>query len=327
MNPYNYITPERHSAETPETSIEQHGKPLSEAMPSDAIHPVKITANTATADVVRQQPQAGQSNASIPVTSTAPTANAVSARIQTDTAKTSATHPGQPDVVPPVQAAQLGHTSTTPCATDSNEPPNCAPAGGNFPQAPGLDPKLESWNPRQESLGDRLSTRCTNSECDIVAERMARTGENQSEAIRAIIRQSQCNTGNVYPQSKGTPKELEALLGTYSKWRHDMAKARPRLNVPTPANDDPRYKEVTEWRLEANRVLNEIPQLEEAAEAALTSLTSLTPAKIAMLKKQYPLYKAWKKIREEKKDDVAAEAYGALIALIEDMGIVESSVP
>lgn len=327
MSPYNNITPERQSAETSEASIEQHGKPLSEAMSSDAIHPVKITANTAPADVVRQQSQAGQSSPSIPVTSTEPTANAVVGRTQTGTAKISVTHPGQPDgvplYVPLYRAAQLEPTSATPCVPGSDEPSDCAPAGGNFPQTPSPDPILESWNARQEALDSRLSARCTNSEYDIVAERMDRTGENQSEAIRAIIRESQYKTGNVQLQPKGHPKVLEEFLGELCEWRQDFSRAKSRLGVLTPANGDPRYAEVTKWRAEANRLLAMIPRLEKAAEAALASLSSLTPKSVILLDAGLSLLVDWEKTAREADCTESADFLQALINLLADAGITK----
>lgn len=99
--------------------------------------------------------------------------------------------------------------------------------------------------------------------------------------------------------------------------------AKPRLNIATPKDDVSRYAEVQKWRKEADRILTEIPNLEDAITATANSLTSLTPERVGTLKSVLPMIKGWHKIRVEKGEAKSAQAYKAIIDIIEDMGITD----
>ncbi len=152
---------------------------------------------------------------------------------------------------------------------------------------------------------------------------MERTGESQSDAIRAIIRESEHKTGHVFLSPKAPPEALEVLLGTISKWRKEFASAKPRLNIATPTTDVGRHAEVQKWRKEADRLLLEIPNLEAAVSAAMRALTSLTTERAAFLMDLLTTFKRWRKVREEKGETHYVQMYQAVIDLIEDMGITE----
>jgi hypothetical protein len=150
---------------------------------------------------------------------------------------------------------------------------------------------------------------------------MERTGETQSEAVRNIVLESEQKSGNVTLTPKAPPQHLEDLLGLLGDWRRAFSTAKPRLNIATPATDDARYAEVTKWRAEADRLLAEIPILENVAMAALHSLTSLTPEKIQGFRKGYEAIKKWESGRRIKGELDIANTYAAILDLFHDMGI------
>lgn len=283
--------------------------------------PNSSPANAAPATPAAQSPQGtsgAQSQPPNPATSaTRPVASTVP----------NAGHQVTPTVAQKVQAAQLEHTLGSP--TDpkvvhgSDEPSNCALAGGaSAPQAPlsGSAPPPAKKRRRQRH-DNHVSVRFSDDENDVITRRMDRTGEKQSDAVRAIIRESEHKAGHVYLSPKAPPDQLEALLGALGKWRRGLAAARPRLNMATPKDDVPRYAEVQQWRKEAEQLLAEIPKLEDAIAAATNGLTSLTPERVAILKVVLPTIKNWHKSRAEKGEVKFAQAYEAIIELIEDMGI------
>jgi len=230
-----------------------------------------------------------------------------------------------PPAAPGLQAAQMEHTSSTTSARGSNEPSICALAGGTAaPQSPRTwELRPPAKKRRGKSRDNHISVRFTDDENDVIARRMERTGEKQSDAIRNIVRESEHKTGHVYLAPKAPPEQLETLLGELRKWRRDFATAKPRLNIPTPRDDDSRYAEVQRWRNEADRLIAEIPGNETAVAAALRALTSLTPERVAMLETILPKIKAWRKGREEKGEIQMAQTYQTIIELIDDMGIAE----
>ena len=236
-----------------------------------------------------------------------------------------------PVVLATLQAAQLEHKS--------EHSPISAPivtlAGGVItPQTPlQISPPKAAEKPakpakkkKAERRDNHISVRATDDEFDIVAERMARTGEKQSDAVRAIIRESQDKTGNVHLAPKTPPEQLEKLLGEIKKWRMAFSTAKPRLNISTPANDDERHAEVVAWRKEADRLLNEIPNLETLVKVALATLTSLTPERVARLKWGIGAIKYWKRSFEKDKDkdrNLRVTFCQDLIDLLEDAGITQ----
>lgn len=288
------------------------------------------------------QPNSGPANAVSPTHAAQSPQGTVGAQSQPPGPATSATHPvassvpnaGQPVALigaQELQAAQLEHTLGSPADPNvvhgSSEPSNCAPAGGaSAPQSP-----VAGWAPspakkrRCKRHDNHVSVRFSDDINDVIARRMARTGEKQSDAVRAIIRESEHTTGHVYIAPKAPPEQLEVLLGLLSKWRRDFATAKPRLNIPTPAADDGRFAEVQKWRGEANRLLQEIPKLETAVTAALRAVTSLTPERVKLLKNLNPLLETWlqSRITKGEGEGATANAYRATITLIEDMGITE----
>lgn len=226
-------------------------------------------------------------------------------------------------VSPPLQAAQLEHKSEhSPIST-----PIVTLAGGDkSPQTPlQISPRKAAKKPRTKSRSKRrdnhLSFRASDEEFDIVAERMALTGEDQSEAIRAIIRESKDKDGNVFLAPKTPPEQLEDLLGELQKWRMAFSTAKPRLNVATPAGDDERYAEVVAWRKEAARLLVEIPQLETVVKVALAAITNLTPERVARLRKGIRSLINWKQSFEKDGKQPLADFCQDLIDMLEDAGI------
>ena len=175
----------------------------------------------------------------------------------------------------------------------------------------------------QKPCDNHISVRIDVDMDSIISRRMERTGETQSEAIRAIIVESERKEGNVYITSKAPPKLLEILLGMLSKWRKDFVIARPRLNIPTPASDNSRYAEVMKWRKESDRLLVEIPKLEETVKAAIAMLTSLTPEKIAALKSEHPTILKRQQEAMEKNWPTITKFLGIIVEVLEDMGIVQ----
>ncbi len=206
-------------------------------------------------------------------------------------------HSETQSVLPTVQAAQLEHKSDYIPISDS-----IGPLAGGHPQTPVSPPKAAKKR-RAKRRDNHLSFRAEDDVLDIVAERMAHTGESQSDAVRAIIRESQDKAGNIYLAPKTPPDQLEKLLSEFKKWRIAFATAKPRLNIATPADDDERHAEVVAWREEADRLLREIPQLEEVVKVALATLTSLTPERVARFKTGINSLTRWKKgFIEQKKN-------------------------
>jgi hypothetical protein len=221
--------------------------------------------------------------------------------------------------LPPLQAAQLEHKSEhSPIST-----PIVTLAGGDkSPQTPlRISPPKATKKRRGKRRDNHLSFRASDEEFDIVAERMARTGESQSDAVRGIIRESQDEAGNIYLAPKTPPEQLEKMLGELGKWRMAFSTARPRLNMATPASDDERYSQVIAWRKEADRLLAEIPQLEMAVNVALAALTNLTPERVARLRKGIRSLNSWKQAFEKEGKQHLADFCQDLIDILEDAGI------
>lgn len=227
-------------------------------------------------------------------------------------------------VSPPVQAAQLEHTSSTTSEHGPTGPSNnCALAGGDSPQAPAQVPSPKpAKKSRRKKRDNHVSVRCTDDETDILARRMEVTGEIQSDAVRAIIRESEAKIGNIYLAPKTPPEQLEKMLGELQKWRVAFATAKPRLNVATPAADDKRHAEVVKWRKKADELLGEIPKLEEVAKGALAALTSLTPARVVMLRGGVGYLHEWQQLLEQEGYQRASNMCRDLIQLLQDSGIV-----
>lgn len=149
-------------------------------------------------------PTSGTANAMPPTPATQSPQGTVGAQPQPPNPATSATlpvassvpnagHQVTPIVAQEVQAAQLEHTLGSP--TDpkvvhgSNEPSNCALAGGaSAPQSPlaGSAPPPAKKRRRQRH-DNHVSVRFSDDENDVITRRMERTGEKQSDAVRAMI--------------------------------------------------------------------------------------------------------------------------------------------
>lgn len=317
-------TPPTKSDKSPDPTIATLGNLPSEADQSNAINTAETTLGTASADAGRPPTGADPSNAKSPVETTAPAANADGGRPLSDADPSQVRRVQTQDVCTPERAAQLEHTSTTPCVPGSSEPSICAPAGGDTPQAPDANSSPKSSKKKRKKKRDNhVSIRCTDDENDMITRRMERTGESQSEAVRAIIRESEDKAGNVYLSPKTPPEWLEKLLGEIKKWRTAFATAKPRLNVPTPAHDDLRYAEVKKWREENDRLLREIPRLEEIVNTALDSITSLTPRKVVRLRNGIPILELWEKNFRAKKDHRRADIALYVIDMLADAGITK----
>lgn len=230
---------------------------------------------------------------------------------------------GNQSVLPQVQAAQLEHKMEHAPFSDSIGP---LAGGDKSPQTPlQISPPKTAKKTsarRKKRRDNHLSFRAEDDVLDIVAERMALTGESQSDAVRAIIRESQNKAGNIYLAPRTPPEQLEMLLGELKKWRTAFATVKPRLNIATPAADDERYIEVVAWRKEADRLLSEIPNLETLVRVALATLTSLTPEKIHGFRKLYAIMKDWERNRRAKGELDMANLYAANLDLFHDMGII-----
>ncbi len=317
-------TPPTKSDKLPDPTIATLGNLPSEADQSNAITAAEPTLGTATADAGISPTGAAQSNATSPVETTAPPANANGGRPQPEADPSQVRRVQTQDVCTPKRAAQLEHTSTTPCVPGSSEPSSCAPAGGDTPQAPVANSSPKSSKKKRKKKSDNhVSIRCTDDLNDIITRRMERTGESQSEAVRAIIRESEDKAGNVYLSPKTPPEWLEKLLGEIKKWRTAFATAKSRLNVTTPADDDTRYTEVVEWRAESARLLVKIPKLEEAIEVALDSLSSLTPRKVLRLRNGIKILEHWETTFRAKKDTRTADLLLHIIDMLADAGITK----
>lgn len=233
-----------------------------------------------------------------------------------------ATPPVKQDVDSLKQAAQLEHKPSSDGVPNPGGSNDCAPAGGPGPQSP--EPIAEAKSAkkdRKQKLDNHVSVRFPDTELEIIEERMERTGERQSEAVRGIVRDHLNKEGDVYLAPKTPPEQLENFLGELSKWRGDFKKAQPRLNMPTPKNDDPRHKQVTEWRAESKRLLDEIKKVESVLRAALGSVSSLTPRKVGLLKQHIPFFQRCLAQSSAKGDKMSVELWEALLQLIDDMGI------
>ena len=207
---------------------------------------------------------------------------------------------------------------------------HCALAGGDkSPQTPlrisspkAAKKAAKAANKKQaERLDNHLSFRADDDVWDIVAERMARTGETQSDAIRAIIRKSQDTTGNVYLAPRTPPIEFEDLLGEIRKWRFELRSAKARLNVSTPTDDDPRHAEVVAWRQKADKLLADLSKVEAMLNVCLGAMTSLTPEKVTKLIKGHRI------LADLKEDYIKGDFAGSakyieiLTDFLEDAGI------
>jgi len=236
-------------------------------------------------------------------------------------------------VSPPLQAAQLEHK---PEHSPVSTPIGTLAGGVTTPQTPVQisPPKAakkaakSAKKKKAERRDNHISFRATDDEFDVIARRMELTGESQSEAARAIIRESEDKTGNVNIAPRTPPEQLEKLLGEIKKWRTAFSTAKPRLNISTPANDDERHAEVVAWRKESDRLLKEIPNLETLVKVALAALTSLTPDRVARLKWGIGAIKFWKQTFEKDKDkdkdkNLRVTFCQDLIDILEDAGITQ----
>lgn len=234
-----------------------------------------------------------------------------------------------PPVKPPVkqdehrlkQAAQVAHKPSTDGVANPTGYNDCALAGGSNPQSPELISKLKSAKKGKPKRRDNhVSIRLTDEEWDVLEKFMSLTGMTLSEALRAIILAFASNGGSVYLRPKSPPSQLEDLLGELSKWRKEFSKAKPRLNIPTPASDKERHAEVTKWREESDRLLKTIPKLEELVRLALGVMTSLTTERVRQIKDGYTTLGGWKASFETKKNAASVEFLQALMDLLADAG-------
>lgn len=227
------------------------------------------------------------------------------------------------NVSPLLQAAQLEHKPSADGVPNPSGSNDCALAGRDTPQAPPQvsSPKPEK-NSRRKKRDNHFSIRFTDDDIDIVARRMERTGETPSNAIRSIVRESEGSEGNIYLAPKTPPDQLEKFLGELMKWRMAFSTAKPRLNIATPAADDERHAEVVKWRKESDRLLGEIPKLEEVVKGALATLTSLTPARVVTLGRGVGYLHEWQQLLEKEGYQRAADMCRDLIDLLQDAGIV-----
>ena len=233
-----------------------------------------------------------------------------------------ATPPVKQDVDSLKQAAQLEHKPSTDGVSNPSGSNDCALAGGVSPQSPQPISKSKSENKnRSKKRDNHVSIRLTDEEWDVIERFMALTGLTLSEAIRAIISAFESKTGSVHLRPKSPPAHLEKLLGELSKWRKEFSKAKPRLNIPTPVTDKDRHADVTKWRAEADRLLKEIPKLEELLRLALGVMTSLTPERVILITKGYTTLGGWKSSYEGKNNAAMVAFLEALLELLADAGI------
>jgi hypothetical protein len=198
---------------------------------------------------------------------------------------------------------------------------DCALAGGPSPQSP-----VSIATANSDKKDNHVSVRFTDAEQAVIEDRMQRNGEKQSDAVRGIVNDYAQKDGNVYLAPKSPPEQLEDFLGELRKWRSEFVKAQPRLNIPTPKSDDPRHKQVTEWRAESKRLLEEIKKVETVLKAALGAVTSLTPRKVKFIQYAIPFLRknfeaANTKAATNPSHKDAADLWLGLLELIEDMGI------
>jgi hypothetical protein len=220
-----------------------------------------------------------------------------------------------------VQAAQLEHNSST---TRVHSPIDALAGGASAPQSPQpAQAKAPARKNRRKRRDNHVSVRFDDAEDDIITRRMEATGETQSQAVRALIRASESSERPLILHPKAPPQELEVALGMLAGWRKAFAAARPRINMPTPINDPERYEEVKAWRLELNRLLKEIPELEKVVKVALAALTSLTAERITGMKTLKKSMRQWAEQRRQKGELEMAQKYEAVVDLLEDLGGAE----
>lgn len=232
------------------------------------------------------------------------------------------THLETPNVLQPLQAAQLEHNSSTDGVSNPSGSNDCALAGGDSPQTPLQNSKTKSAKKsRSKKRDNHVSIRLTDEEWDVIERYMAMTGMTLSEAIRAIISHFENKARSIHLHPKAPPAHLEKLIGELAKWRKEFSKAKPRLNIPTPANDAERHAQVTKWRSESDRLLKEIPKLEELLRLALGVMTSLTAERVIHINNGYTTLGGWQnKFESDKKENLAAFLQ-ALMDLLKDAGI------
>lgn len=235
---------------------------------------------------------------------------------------TESPHRVSKNVTHPLQAAQLEHKSTTSLV------PIVLLAEGDTPQTPrGIRDSIDSDAPKprktktKKTRDNHVSVRFRDAELDLLTERMGRTGETQSDAVRNLVLESTEKGGNIQLSPRTPPEQLEALLGELRKWRSAFATARPRLNMSTPAHDDQRHAQVVAWRKEADRILGEIPVMEVMVRACISALTLMTPEKVRRLKEGLPLLFKWKKTFLEKNQETPANLIQDFLDILEDAGI------
>lgn len=233
-----------------------------------------------------------------------------------------ATPPVNQDVDSLKQAAQVAHKPSTDGVANPTGSNDCALAGGPNPQSPELISKSKSAKKGKPKRRDNhVSIRLTDEEWDVLEKLMSLTGMTLSEALRAIILAFASKGGSVYLRPKSPPSQLEDLLGELSKWRKEFSKAKPRLNIPTPASDKERHAEVTKWREESDRLLKTIPKLEELVRLALGVMTSLTTDRVRQITDGYTTLGGWKASFEAKNNAAVVAFLLALMDLLRDAGI------
>ncbi len=266
----------------------------------------------------RVAPVPTQSVAPVPTQSVAP----VPTQGEAQGPAPAATPPVNQDVGSLKQAAQLEHKPSADGVPNPSGSDDCALAGGRRPQTPELISKVKPVKKSKPKKRDNhVSIRLTDEEWDVLEKLMNSTGMTLSESLRAIILAFASKSGSVYLRPKSPPAQLEKLLGELSMWRKDLNKAKPRLNIPTPANDKERHAEVTRWREESDRLLRAIPLLEELVKLALGVMTSLTPERVYHIRKNYTTLETWKTTREKDGKLGLVPFLQALIDLLVDAGI------
>ena len=215
---------------------------------------------------------------------------------------------------PPKAAKKMEHKSEDkPPISDSKSPPKAAKKTA----------QNAAKKPAAKRRDNHISFRAKSAEFDIIAERIKRTGETQSEAVRNIIIESASREGNVYLAPRTHPKQLEEFLRELASWRKSLYAVKMRINIPIPdeVNDPERHKEVQDWRRQTGFLLYFIDQLEKTVVAALNTVTSLTPQKVEILEKSLVLLPKWQKQFHEKKQEKVVEMIQVIVEMIKDAGI------